>query len=161
MSTPLLRERRLQERAAAALKRSAPSQRQFARELGAHETDVSHWVNDRPEYNPLFRDLKAIWEVARGRKTNPVPELVELHQVVLEAYLEGRGKEWAVLRWRELDALEHQLEGAQNHGRCSREDDRDAYRFKAKEHAAVLIELAALDEYLHTLGVDPLTWGRE
>ena len=143
-------------RGADALRRTSTSVSQLARERGRDRTRVSHWLTDDAHNCPFTVALRELRWASDGRKTNPLPLMVEMNAAALERYLSSKSPEWLVQRWRELDAREHQLEANENRLRTLRVRDRAAYRRALKAEAEAQIELAAIDQVLEELRVDPL-----
>ena len=143
-------------RGADALRRTAPSVSQLARERGRDRSRVSHWLTDDAASCPYTVALRELRWASDGRKTNPLPLMVEMNAAALERYLSSKDTDWLVARWKELDAREHALEADENRLRTLRRRDRAGYRRALKAEAEAQIELAAIDQLLEELRVDPL-----
>lgn len=151
--TELVRRERRRERARRVIRSSSTSLRMLAKGIGMNETNVRHFATDRVEQSPFYRDMEGLWLLAKGRRTDPTPELIELEVLAMEAFLDSRSTD-ELLRMlaAEMDC-EHDYEAAEN--RASQKRDVHEMIEAHKREARTSIRIAAILEVLLARGVNP------
>ena len=134
-------------------RRVAPGpQKRYAAAMGVSRSRACRHMQGDP-HSPATRNLTYIWALARGRGTNPWPQIAEEIAVAMQARIADSSTESLVVRWWELTYLEHRLEARENEATVSAPLDELADA--DVQEAEVALERAAISRELAGRGVDP------
>lgn len=145
------------ERGAAVQHRTSARQKHLVQEYGVTPSVVSRWRERK--HSPFVKDLVTARRLARNKRLNPWPLIVEAIAVMVEERYAGWTTEELVRRACELYDAEHGHEAEENRAGSVRLGGgcREAHRRALLDESAIQIELAGIDYVLEERGAD---WAR-